>query len=791
MFNLDAKKIIGHAMSELERLTPIQYKYAMHTRDLRNVTPAGFIFDNQGRRLAGRFSPADITDGMPSPAIWMLFLPMVALSIVGTILLALAAFYGTFIPVTQYGESYSFEVANGGGVFLSVLWAVWSVYKGIVLIHLLASIPLMWVGYLAYVVLAETEPTRAAHHYAWLFGITTLAGIVFVPVLGPIGGAFLCAGAPLTMFYLHIKGLEMARHQALTEAAEEAKGMTALPDAGLREAQRKGQAAAALNDLIPGANKPAPLVILGIDTGWVREETHNPLSGDKGQPFGLSLGADLSKHLFVFGGTGSGKTSGVLRPIAKAWVEWDMGGCLIADAKAGALPIELHAAGLIDYLVYPSDVSALKVNLCASMSPVFFAKAMADVFVQGGDKSSVFDKAAAIYVVAAATLVQFAVSKRIAGVALTFAYLDRFRSDIPERERVLLELNEHHREEIRNDSALMSNFLQWANAYPRLPAETRGSVDFTLDTYFKSLVSNSTISQSLTGDGVDIAEMICRGARVGLVLSESDGEGGVVALALIKAAVFARLKARAQNPKWREQGERDVLFMVDECSSIISDLDGHAASVLRSLGARMVYATQSYSQVVNKMGNHDAANAFLGNFKSCLTLSAEGAGEIGATTGTYAYVSERVGNVYRLDKHDTGIEAVALDKAVNKSRSSGLENRQLGAIGAKLSSVTTMIAEARKMFSLSQQSLGERKDRLRESASDSYQLRLMPAVTANEMTYLCAGTHKMVGVIERGNVGRVVVGDIRPSIAEESDKRTVNFMTERLARPAARARLSA
>lgn len=779
-FRLDARRIVGKAMAALEPLTPIQYTYAMHTRDLRNITPAGYIFDNQGRRLAGRFTPADVTDGSPSPLIWMFFWPMLIASVIGFVTLSVSVYFGAWIPLTTYADAWSSEVASGSSWFMGMIWAVWEVYEAMLVWNFLAAIPLLALAYLAYLVVAETEPTRMAHHYFWMLAATSFASVVFVPVLGPALGAIISIAAPWATYYVHIKALEMARHQALTEASEEAKGMTGLPDAEIRERNRKAQAESALADMVPTPDgkgmRPAPLCILGVDTGWVRRETNNALSADEGAPVGLSLGEDLSKHLFVFGGTGSGKTSGVLKPIAKAWAENQMGGGIYIDAKAGALAVELLQAGLIDKVVYPKDLTALKVNLTASMNPVFFAKAMGDVFA--GESDSVWDKAARIYVMAACALVQFAAEKGVPKVKLTFEYLDRFRSNTAERERVLNILKDKYKEEILADSALRSNFTQWATSYPGLPNETRGSVDFTLDTYFKEIVSNDGISSSISGEGEDIAEMVCKGKRIGLVLSEQDGMGGVVALALIKAAIFAKLKARAQNPNWRAEGGKDVLFMVDECASLIGELDSHAASVLRSLGARMVYACQSYSQVVHKLGSNDAANAFLGNFKSILTLSAEGAGDIGAMTGTYAYVSERMSNIYRLDKNDTSIEAVALDKGVEKIRSSGIENRRLGAIGAKMSSVSTMIAEARKMLSISASSLGDRKDKLRAAASDSYQLRLMPAITANEMTALCEGTHNLVGRIERGRVGRTVVLNVRPGAAETADQRSVLFIKQ-------------
>lgn len=790
IFSLDASKVVGRAMAAIEPLTPVQYTYAMHTRDLRNLTPASFIFDNKGRRLAGRFSPADVTDGFPSPSIWAFFLPMLVLSALGALLLAVATFFGFWIPLATYGSAYAADVASGGGWAASAFTAIWTVYMGMLLWSFFSALPMLGLAYLSYLLIAETEPTRSAHHSFWISVVMIFSLVVCIPVLGPAVGAVLCLLAPWLMFYSSIKGAEMARHKALLEASEEAKGMTSLPDAGKHEELRGLQAAAALRDMIPGTNKPAPLFIFGVDTGWSREETSNPISADKGAALGLSMCEDLSRHAFIFGGTGSGKTSGWMRPLARAWKDNDMGGGLYLDAKAGALPIELHKAGAIDVLVDPNNEAGIKINLMASMDPAFFAKAIADIFSKDA-KGSVFNDSARGYITTAAMLVTFASEKNIEGATSTFGYLDRFRRDVVERERVLNALNQLHKAEIKASSSMKSAFEHWAVSYPSLPNETRGSVDFTLDSFFMEVVANKKIAATVCGEGEDLAELICKGKRVGIVISEADGMGGLVVLAVIKAALFARLKRRAQDPDWRAKGERDVLIMVDECASLIDELDSHAASVMRSLGVRLAYCCQSYDQVVSKLGGTSQANQFLDNFKTIGTLSATGAGDKSVAVGTYAYVEGRLGKIWRLDKDNTTIEAVALDKGVHKTRASGVQNRNQGALAAKISSITTMIAETQKMFSLAPSSLGERKDLMRLAGSDSYQLRLMPAVTADEMTSLCEGVHRFVGRIERGGVGRVVVANIRPGEAEESNRRQVMYFEQRLAgRKHAQARIA-
>jgi hypothetical protein len=772
-FKLNVKQLVGRAMSAIEPLTPIQYVYSLHTRDLRNVSPANMLFDNKGNRLAGRFASTDITNGFPSPVIWSWFWPVVLLSVLGAVLLSLAAVFGVWIPVKAFSASY---MAQGSGIGSSVLKASLDAYIGMVSITAVAMIPTWVMSYYGYLIVAEAEPTRMAHHAYWLLiGVPSIA-VVLVPVLGPAAAAVVTLVFPWVMYWLRLNAMELARHNALRDASESAKGLTGLPDANVHERQRKAQAEKAFNDKLADG-RPAPLMTLGVETGWVREETGNPLSADKGAVVGISLGEDSSTHIWFFGNTGSGKTSGGFKRAIKAWRDNKMGGQLVVDAKGGSLPIEMHAAGLITHLVWPAK--GTKINLMASLNPVAFAHAMAKCF-SDHSKASVFDGSTRIYIACAASLIRFAVRHGVPGVRNSFGYLDTFCTNPDERTRVLEFMAQNMKDEFKAKPSLKKAHYQWAMRYPNLPNETRGSVDFTMDVWLKELTTNEEIGDMLTGDdGVDVADLVCRGESVGIVLSEKDGYAGRLALTLIKTAVFSRIKARSQIPNWRALGETDVQVVVDECAPVIEDLDEEAASQLRSLGARMVYGTQSYDQVVNRLGGEREANAFLDSFKSIGTFNASGAGDAGMA-GTYAYISSRVGSVYRLDKHNTDITAVALDKSVAKTRASGLENKRLGGIADMLSSLTTTVAEMRRSLSLSPQSLAERKDRMRLAASETYQLRLLPAIMPEEFTYLLKGTHKFAGVLSRGTVGRVVTLDMTPGIEQEPDERTVAFFQQRI-----------
>ena len=769
LFKLDAEQIVGRAKAALEPITPNQYTYSQNNRDLRNITPPSFLFDNKGRRLAGRFSPRDITDGFPSPLIWCFMLPMVGLSFVSALIFMVVAFFGFWIPLTSWGAAYATKLATSGEIGMSILTATGSVIFGMWKINFYAWLPSLTVFYLAYLVIAEVEPTRLAYKTMWYPFAVISAGVILVPLLGPLLGAFIVAATPFFIYYGYIAGMDLARHKALRESTEEAKGMTGLEDAGTHEEARAHQAADSLKQKLPDG-RPAPLWIFGADKGWVRNQTGYMLSADEGAPVGLTLGGDTSTHFFIFGNPGTGKTLTFLQPLAKFWADNNIGGGLYLDAKDGALPKKLFEAGAIDTLIDPVKDKSTRINLLAGMQPQFFAKTLADENKKDGD-SSIWNDQAEAYINAAMSLIVFAKEKSNTRVDVSVAGVNKFCVDKDFRLGVLDWLKAKHSGDIANDQALLTSYIKWAVAYENLANDTRSSLAFTIDAWLGSMMSNPVVANAAgTSDGIDVPDFVCRGKRVGIVLGEAQGIGGRVAISVLKAAVLDRLKRRGD--KWREtHGEKDVLIMVDEAAPVIGWTDAEAAAQVRSLGGHLVYACQNFSQVANAMSGtlEHGAKEFLGVFGSIGTLKCD--------LETYQYVASRMPVAWRLHRDNTSIEAVPLDKGVEKIRADGIQDRRQGAIGDRLSSISTMFAEARKSLSLSPTSLGERKDRMREGASETYQLRQMHVIEANDLSAQLSGKFIFAGNIQRAGIDRVVIADVRPGAATKASDESMKSLS--------------
>ncbi|MDB4911713.1 MAG: ATPase, partial [Gemmatimonadetes bacterium] len=128
---------------------------------------------------------------------------------------------------------------------------------------------------------------------------------------------------------LMTRAMELAAAEGVEGSAFVAAGgqpWGAIPETALRR------------QILEESRVKSPTVELGETTG-VFAGRGDVFAPSAGLPFRLSL-RDLQMHALVLGGTGSGKTSGVLRPLARQLSEQKNVGLVIMDGK-GALPSEL------------------------------------------------------------------------------------------------------------------------------------------------------------------------------------------------------------------------------------------------------------------------------------------------------------------------------------------------------------------------------------------------------------------------------------------------------------------
>ena len=115
----------------------------------------------------------------------------------------------------------------------------------------------------------------------------------------------------------------------------------------------------------------------------------------------LSL-KDLMQHLLVLGGTGSGKTAGVLRPLCKQLGALNGVGLVVLDGK-GALPGEV-AKLVPDFTVI--DPATKKMSLVEGLTPTEIVATVSDLLGRSEGKDRFFEESAAGLMRHAAVLAQ-------------------------------------------------------------------------------------------------------------------------------------------------------------------------------------------------------------------------------------------------------------------------------------------------------------------------------------------------------------------------------------------------
>ncbi|MGE4430264.1 MAG: hypothetical protein AB7E05_05915 [Sphingobium sp.] len=137
----------------------------------------------------------------------------------------------------------------------------------------------------------------------------------------------------------------------------------------------------------------APLFHLGKGTGTLRVRG-DMAAPSKGQTLALD-GESLFQHLLVFGGTGDGKTTAILKPLLRQVFAEPECGAYITDAKGvlwhDAEKIAAAAGRSGDVLRIGTGTGDLGVNITASLAPSHVAAVLRSVLAQvGGAQGDTF-----------------------------------------------------------------------------------------------------------------------------------------------------------------------------------------------------------------------------------------------------------------------------------------------------------------------------------------------------------------------------------------------------------------
>jgi hypothetical protein len=371
----------------------------------------------------------------------------------------------------------------------------------------------------------------------------------------------------------------------------------------------------------------SPFVQLGTSTGLLAQRRDPLAPTEPGLPVGLSV-SDLSTHLGVLGASGTGKTSGVIRPLTKAWLAADLGGLLVLDGK-GALPLELNGLHADYRLISPAHG---RFNPIAGMKPDAVADVLADVLNADSSGDRYWADSARLMLRMAAIVIAAHPS-----LPYTIGELQRFCvASHQEREGSLSELADR----AMTDGRLAAALNYWIVEYPLMPEKTSGSIANMVRTWLGNICLHERLGPwTDTAESDARIEDAMRGAKLGMLLPESEfGIGGVAISALCMRRLYDGCKLRGDN--WRSlDGHTAVLLAADEVQNLLTKADLETVPVARSLGLHLMFATQNVDGLYKRL-DKDGAVQLLGNLASIVALPPR-------TDDSNAYVAKRAGNIWR------------------------------------------------------------------------------------------------------------------------------------------------
>lgn len=383
------------------------------------------------------------------------------------------------------------------------------------------------------------------------------------------------------------------------------------------------------------ANKDkSAFITLGSSTGQFYGNL-DPLAAQGGLKLGLTAG-DLSTHLVVFGATGTGKTAGVLRPVARQWSESKAGGLLVLDGK-GDLPREMQS--LPDFQLIEPGVSQLA--LLEGLIAEDVVDALVSISAAGSsggraDGDDFWTASGQAMLRAAALLLEHADDK--AKFPWSLSALHQVVNEPDYRGALIASLKDHPDVQSGTGSvALAASY--WLYEYTSYSANTSASIVATVNSWINPVLGHRELLQwSQATTGADPSTVLT-GGRMGIsVPAYRYGSAGAVVSALVKQRVYRAVRRRGSS--WKKQaGQTPILLLIDEAQEVLGSADMDMWPVARSLGLAGVIATQSADEIVARFGEKRAL-AMLNNFRSIVSYK--------SSEATMAYVCTRLGHHLRL-----------------------------------------------------------------------------------------------------------------------------------------------
>ncbi len=164
-------------------------------------------------------------------------------------------------------------------------------------------------------------------------------------------------------------------------------------------------------------------------------------------------------------------------------------------------------------------------------------------------------------------------------------------------------------------TALSDAITYWSEQYPAIPDKTRGNIVITVTTTLDRF-KHGRLNRAFCGRTTIVPELTFHGAVIVLAMPTLTwNEDGVIAQQLFKYMWQRAVLSRNSLPEIHR--ERPVFIFSDEAQETVSSYDGEFLSMCRGSKCCVTYLTQSLPTYYAKMGGdnpRDAAHALVGKF---------------------------------------------------------------------------------------------------------------------------------------------------------------------------------
>lgn len=564
--------------------------------------------------------------------------------------------------------------------------------------------------------------------------------------LSLIAPCMLCI-APLIAFGLlrgksnpgHQRALEIDRRQGVEGALLVAAG-------GKDWADRQEQARIA--QIMEGRQDKSPILRFGTSTGILagRGDMFAPSAG---LPLDLSL-RDLQSHLLVLGGTGSGKTSGVLRPLAHQVAQLSSVGLVVMDGKS-ALPDELR--GLPGMQIV--DPAASKFSLVAGLTPTELVDTLADVLRSETENDPFWSESAMGLLRRAAVIAQHAGGSwwTLTGI-MQIAATDEALNEAKKRFGI---------QAMKDDPLLEEALFYFGFEWKSMDSKTKSGILSHARAWISTVTAHPHLlgwaNTEDSGDSFDLMAPLAGGRLGFLIPAHRYGRAGAAVTALLKARLYAGLKQRAEGGM--KPGETPVVFLIDEAQEVATRDDATMLSIGRSLGLAMVAATQTVEGVRDKLGPQ-GADKWLAVFGNAMSLQ-------GRSRATDEFMANRAASIWKATVN--GVPGISVKDAITAAVFSGsvaVSRRQPSMrpfatpapspIAPLLEKSRTAAAQSEGKVSLSPDARYNRESD--EGVTSG--LRPAPLVYTDEMPTLLAEPNLALALFTRARVPRRDVIKLKP-----------------------------